>query len=268
MEYALLAIVGLLADLFGGLLGIGAGVVMIPAMVMIFTAVSPRPESIHQYQAASLIVSFLFIAPAVVRHARAGAIVVGVWRWLVPAALVGIVAGVGASRLNIFTGENERYMRIIFGAFLAYVAVYNFRKLLDRPSDSTPPQDPLKLPWWKSLCVGLPMGFQAGLLGIAGGAMGVPAMQMFLRLPLRNAIATSTATILATSWLGAVVKNVSLGSDGTIRRSLVLAAFLTPTAMITSYLGGHLTHTLPLKIVRVVFIVLMLLAAVKMFGLV
>ena len=39
-------------------------------------------------------------------------------------------------------------------------------------------------------------------------------------------------------------------------------------AMIGSYLGGHLTHTLPLRIVPIAFVALMLLAAGKMLALV
>jgi len=34
--------------------------------------------------------------------------------------------------------------------------------------------------------------------------------------------------------------------------------------MIGSYFGGHLTHKLPLKVVRGVFVALMIVAAVKM----
>ena len=49
-------------------------------------------------------------------------------------------------------------------------------------------------------------------------------------------------------------------------RSLTLTALLAPAAMLGSYFGGHLTHMLPLKIVRSVFIGLMLLAAIRMFG--
>ncbi|MHC4295047.1 MAG: sulfite exporter TauE/SafE family protein [Planctomycetota bacterium] len=264
MEYALLVIVGLIAGVLGGLLGVGGSVVMIPAMVAIFA--NGGGKDIQQYQAAAMIVNFLLIAPSVLRHARAGAIYRHVWKWLAPAALVGIVGGVVASRLSVFTGENQHVMRIVFGAFLIYVALYNVWKLLAKATDVHDPESLIRPPRWKILCVALPMGFSAGLLGIGGGALAVPAQQIILRLPLRNAIATSAATILSISWLGAIVKNASLGADGTIGRSLMLAALLAPTAMIGSYIGGHLTHTLPLRIVRIAFVGLMLVSALKMFG--
>lgn len=267
MEYVMLAICGLVAGVLGGLLGIGGSVVMIPAMVMIFNATDSGRTNIQQYQAAAMIVNFLLIGPAVVRHRRAQAIVFDVWRWLAPAALVGIVLGVFVSRFDAFTGANQKFMKIAFGAFLFHVAAYNIYKLLTKTSKTPQLVHSTDQPWWKKVLVGLPMGFSAGLLGIGGGALAVPSLQLFLRLPLRNAIATSAATILTIAWLGAIVKNVSLGADGTIVESLRLAACLAPTAMLGSYLGGHLTHTLPLKLVRCAFVALMIVAGAKMLGL-
>ncbi|HRS97992.1 MAG TPA: TSUP family transporter [Smithella sp.] len=125
---------------------------------------------------------------------------------------------------------------------------------------------PARLRAWPKLAVGAATGFAAGLLGIGGGAVAVPAMQVVLRLPLRQAIGTSAATILTTAWLGAIVKNAALGADGSVARSLLLAACLAPAAMLGSFLGGHLTHALPLRVVRGAFVVLMLAAAWKMFA--
>jgi uncharacterized protein len=268
MEYVALPLIGLIAGVLGGLLGVGGSVIMIPGMVWIFSSIAPRAESVHQYQAAAMIVNFLLIGPAVLRHRRAKAIFVGVWKVLAPTALIGTVVGVYVSRQAFFAGGNERYLRMVFGFFMVYVALYNLWKLRAKDATGITAQQAEKMPWWKKACVGLPMGFSAGLLGIGGGALAVPAQQVILSVPLRNAIATSAATILSTAWLGAIVKNASLGADGNVLRSLVLAAILAPTAMLGSYLGGHLTHVLPLKAVRVAFIGLMLVASAKMLGLI
>jgi len=265
MEYAILTLVGLIAGLLGGLLGIGGSVVMIPAMVIIFSG-QGGADRMQQYQAAAMICNFLLIMPAVIRHQKARAVVWDVWRWLGPAAIAGIVIGVGASLLPVFSGNNQKYMKILFGAFLIYVAYKNVLKLLDKTVSPQLLVARSGQPSWKKICVGLPMGFSAGLLGIGGGALAVPALQMFIRLPLRNAIATSAATIMTTAWLGAIVKNygVQASGDGTFIESVKLAACLAPPAMIASYVGGHLTHKLPIKAVRIAFIALMIVAAVKM----
>ncbi|MDY7011273.1 MAG: hypothetical protein SVV80_11060, partial [Planctomycetota bacterium] len=64
----------------------------------------------------------------------------------------------------------------------------------------------------------------------------------------------------------AILKNAQLGDNGTIWRSFMLVACIAPAAMIAAWFGGHLTHKLPLRVVRIVFMALMIFSAVKMFG--
>ncbi len=269
MEYVLLALVGVIAGLLGGLLGIGGSSVMLPAMVWILGAVkivNGEPvEQIHQYMAAAMIVNFLLIIPSVAAHLRNKAVWPKIWVFMAPAALVGIVLGVNLSYW--FRGERATYLRWGVGVFFLYVVANNLRRLLaGRKTGGSSRQMVEGMAPWRKVAVGFPMGIVAGLLGIGGGSLAVPGQQVALHMPLRNAIANSAATIMAISWLGAIVKNVQLAEpDGTAARSLLLAGCLAPTAMIGSYIGGHLTHKLPLKVVRIVFIALMCFATYKMF---
>jgi uncharacterized membrane protein YfcA len=116
--------------------------------------------------------------------------------------------------------------------------------------------------------VGLPTGFTGGLMGIGGGAVAVPGQQILLKMPLRNAIANSAATIASVSWLGAIAKNISVSVQHTAtwQQSLLLAACLAPTAMIGSFVGARRTHTLRLGWLRVAFALLMFVSAGKMYG--
>jgi len=270
MEYVLLVCVGVIAGLLGGLLGIGGSSVMLPAMVWILGAakmVHGEPvEQIHQYMAAAMIVNFLLIIPSVIPHVRNKAVWTGVWKWMAPAGLAGILLGVFLSE-QFKDGNRATYLRWGVGVFFIYVVLNNIRRLfagrklegLDRPAVEA-------MPAWRKLIVGFPMGIIAGLLGIGGGSLAVPGQQVALKAPLRNAIANSAATIATISWVGAIAKNLSLAAPyGSIPRSALLAGCLAPTAMIGSYIGGHLTHKLPLKVVRVIFIALMCFATYKMF---
>jgi uncharacterized membrane protein YfcA len=84
---------------------------------------------------------------------------------------------------------------------------------------------------------------------------------------LRRAIANSAATILCVSPIGALFKNATLSQHGTeVTRSLELALLLIPTAMLGSYVGGRLTHALPRRVLRVVFIVFMVTMAYLTFA--
>jgi uncharacterized membrane protein YfcA len=93
---------------------------------------------------------------------------------------------------------------------------------------------------------------------------------MLLKLPLRNCIGNSSAIICISAGVGAIYKNATLAphmpADGPAgwRISLLIALLLAPTAWFGSRLGAGLTHSLPLRQVRVAFILLMAVAAWKM----
>jgi len=109
------AAVGLAAGLLSGLLGIGGGVVMVPA----FTELLHLP--LKSAIATSLVCVGVFGLPATVTHAILGDV-----DWRLAALLtVGVVPGarIGAG-LTVRTGE--RRLRLLVGAFLALVAVVYF----------------------------------------------------------------------------------------------------------------------------------------------
>ena len=109
------AVVGLAAGLLSGLLGIGGGVVMVPAFTELMNL------SLKSAIATSLVCVGVFGLPATVTHA-----VLGDVDWRLAALLtVGVVPGarIGAS-LTIRTAE--RRLRLAVGAFLAVVAVVYF----------------------------------------------------------------------------------------------------------------------------------------------
>lgn len=108
---ATLALVGALAGFLAGLLGVGGGVVMMPA----FTSVLRIP--IKEAVASSLVAVAIFSVPAVVTHAALGHIHWGYALLLV----VGVVPGAQlGSRITI--GAADHTVRILFGGFLVLLA--------------------------------------------------------------------------------------------------------------------------------------------------
>lgn len=264
-----IAIVGFAAGTLGGLLGVGGSVIMIPALALLFGQNDHPGFNQHLYQAAAMIVNVFVALPAARRHYKAGRMVPKALQIMLPAALVLIVLGVWTSNLPMFSSDGSASGPILLGrvmaAFLVYVIGLNIYKLI-RPTQGL--EDATEHPHVtapRSSVVGSAMGFVAGLLGIGGGAISVPLQQVLLKLPLKSCIANSSAIIAVTAGIGAIYKNATLGQhDLAWTNSLLLAALLTPTAIVGGYLGAHLTHVLPVRIVRVVFVGLMILAAWKM----
>ena len=260
MEYLILVLIGLVMGVFGGLLGIGGSIVMIPAMMIFFKGDQ------HLYQAAAMICNFFVSVSAVFVHKKANVLVIDVIKWLIPAGLIGILAGVWFSNIDFFTGVKSTNLTRVFGFFMVYVAVYNISKFRhhDGGADGldiseTRKSGPL------TLVSGLFTGLSAGLLGLGGGSICTPMQQLCLKMPLKRAITNSSALIVATALVGAFYKNLTLPKHGiAITDSLKIAVVIIPTAMLGAFIGGKLMHKLDKKIVRIIFIALLVTAAYKM----
>ena len=263
-----IAAVGLAAGTLGGMLGVGGSVIMIPALVVLFGQDTRAGFNQHLYQAAAMIVNVAVAVSSTYRHYKAGAIVPKAMKLMLPAALVMIFVGVAVSNLSVFDpgqqiagASGAVWLGRVLAVFLVYVIVVNVQRLF-APRRETTGHEHVTLP--RSTGVGSVMGFIAGLMGIGGGAVAVPLQQVALKLPLRNCIANSAAIICITAAFGAAAKNATLPEGCRLTDSLTLALLLAPTAFVGGWIGGKLTHVLPIRIVRGAFILLMIAAAWKM----
>lgn len=259
IEILELVLTGLVAGTLGGLLGVGGSVIMIPIMALMFS--SREWGSQHVFQAGAMVVNIFVAIPAALRHHRAGAMRANVFRAMLPATAIAIALGVLLS--NALDG---RVLRQIFAVFLLYVAGANILKLVGRHEDHEEHESrtsPTRVGF-----VGSVMGFAAGLLGIGGGGLAVPLLQVVCKLPLRTCIAVSSGVMCITAVIGATLKVATLDRVGySASDALILALLLAPGALLGSYLGAGLTHRLPLGVVRGVFAIVVLVVALRLGGL-
>ncbi len=262
MDFVILIIIGLGVGIIGGMLGIGGAIFLIPAMTFVFG------EDQHLYQAAAMICIFFVSSASMIAHHRAKIISKKALLRLIPMAMVGIVAGVALSNSCLFEGSNDYLLARVFGGFLVYVAFYNSFRLYRSMTQNRPHQPETTDPEPKTLLtslVGLITGLGSGLLGIGAGTVATPLQQLFLKTPMKRAMGHSAALIVCISWLGAIYKNATLAQHGiAFTESLKIAACIIPGAIIGGAIGGHLMHKLPKNIVRAVFILVCIIAAVKL----
>lgn len=246
--------VGLLSGALGGLLGIGGGVVNIPMLTLLVGV------PIHLAQAASMCVTPFVAGAAALGHHQERMVCVPLLKRLIPAAVIFLIAGVSAS-----IWIDAWWLELIFGVFLIWVAFIHTRKLLSG-ARSTPDQL-ANLSWARASVVAGCFGFGAGLLGIGGGLITVPLLGILCRLPLRQCIATSSAVMVFTSIIGAIYKNVTLGQVPDLPQwvewwtPLEYAAWLIPSCLTSSWCAARLSHRLPLRAIRMLFVGLVLVAA-------
>jgi uncharacterized membrane protein YfcA len=260
-----IAATGLVTGTLGGMLGVGGSVIMIPVLVLLFGQDAHPGFNQHLYQAAAMLVNVAVVLPALRRHHQAGGVSFRALRLILPAALVCVILGVMLSNAPIFAGSGGAvWLGRVLTVFLVYVIYVNIRRLLDVQREPQVPHTS-HITWPRAAGVGVAMGTTAGLMGIGGGAIAVPLQQMLMRLPLRHAISNSCAIICITALVGGIYKNATLASHGLAwTDSLKIAGLLAPTALVGGYIGGKLTHLLPVGLVRAMFIVLMIVAAWKM----
>ena len=259
--YYLLAVLGVVMGVFGGLLGIGGSIIMIPALVFMFG------ENQHLYQAAAMICNFFVGSASVLVHKKANVLVVEVVKWLVAAAMVGILIGVAVSNSGLFAKEKSYLLARLFGLFAAYAAVYNCFRF---KSSGRSGADGLGISHINksvplTIVIGLVTGLSAGLMGIGGGFICAPLQQWLLKMPLKRAISNSAATIASIALVGAFYKNMTLSQHNIeLVDSVRIALCVIPGAIAGAFIGGRGMHKLPVHFVRIAFIVLAAVASIKL----
>ncbi len=253
------SLIGAVAGVLGGLAGVGGSMVILPSLHLAF---GDDPPSVHHlYMAAAMAVNVAVSIPAALRHHRLRAVRVDLMVTLIPITGAAILAGVLLS--NRLPGGA---LKLMLAGFLAVYCTINLVSLLRNRPDHAPEHE--RSGRARVIVCGTGTGLVAGLLGLGGGVLMVPLLQLICRVPLRNAIATSSAVICVTSIVGAGSKLASLPGLGlSPSRAIVLAALMAPAAVLGGWIGAHLTHALPLRLVRIVITVLLILAAAKLAGL-
>jgi uncharacterized membrane protein YfcA len=259
-DLAVIAAIGLLGGMLGGILGLGGSLLIIPALTLAF-----GPNQ-HLYQAAALIVNVLVAITATLRHRGKGTI----RRDVVPllAVVAGLAATLGVVASNLFDAKR---LMAIFGFFLLSCAVSEILGLVRRKGAREPDGSDTPASKPRTGLIGVLGGFASGLLGIGGGAIMVPLLRGWVRLPTRQAVACSAAAMILACIVGALAKNASIGGlrspagDAlSLQQSLTLAALLAPTATMGASLGAALVYRLPVKLIRALLAALLLVAGARM----
>lgn len=171
--------VGFCAGILSGLFGVGGGIVTTPAVNTLLggTPIQAIATPLPVILPTSLVGSYTY--------AKAGEVSFRAARW---AAVPGIGAAIVGALLTEYV--NAHLLLLVTSGLIAVTAAQVI-------SGRTP-----KTPWvkgrthgWKYSAIGLVAGFVSGLLGIGGGIVMVPALTVWVGMPLRRALGTSLLVI-------------------------------------------------------------------------
>lgn len=109
------------------------------------------------------------------------------------------------------------------------------------------------------IVIGILTGFMAGMLGIGGAVIMIPALVFFLGLTQQMAQGTSLAVMLPPIGIIAAYNYYQAGQVN-LKFALILAA----TFLVGSYFGSKLAINIPQPVLKKIFGILLLLVAAKM----
>jgi uncharacterized protein len=251
--------IGLVGGILGGLLGLGGSVFIIPALTLLLGT------NQHLFQAAALLTNVFVAAAATLRHRGRGTIRKDLIPSILVASSMAALAGVALSNLL-----EPKPLASVFGAYLCYAAFAELVSLLRRSRDHAEDAERTTHPLLGTI-VGVAGGFASGFLGIGGGAVMVPLLRRYGRLPIRQAVATSATAMIVICAIGATAKNAAIGGlrnpagePLSLGDSLTLALLLTPAAAVGGHVGAALVYRIPITATRLVLATLLAIAGARM----
>jgi uncharacterized membrane protein YfcA len=244
--------VGFVAGLFGALLGLGGGWLIVPALIAMGM---PAVYAVGTSLVAMIVPTFI----SVVKHHRKGRLD---WRMALHFALPQLVAVELGRRLLLAlnaAGSAEVLLRFVYLGLLGFlgVAILRTPKPVADPGDAPPPVMPwgpsftikggLRVYWLGVLLAATGAGLMSGLLGIGGGLLLVPAITAICRLPVIQAVAASLFVVLLGSGYGAA--SFAIRGDA----ELIAAATVIVGAIVGSLLGSHYANHAPERTLKRLF---------------
>jgi uncharacterized protein len=258
---SVMAVAASISGFMAGLLGVGGGIIMVPALYYAFTVLG-YDESTKMHLALGT--SLAIIIPTSVMSTRTHTKYEAVDFALIKSFGLFVAAGV---LIGTFLASNleTKKLLLIFSIFSSCVGLFFifFREKLG----ATPRNIPNSI---KSI-IGTIIGFVSVPLGIGGGSLSVPFMRLF-GYSIRNAIGTSAAIGFLISVVGASSMSLSGNFFDTVTTPLSLGyvnlpGFLVfvPVTMMMAPLGAKVVHKIDKDLLSKIFGFFLLLISARSF---
>ena len=253
----LLLAVGAFAGVLAGLLGVGGGIILVPAFFYVFQALGyPNFQLMQVCLATSLATIIVTSIRSVMAHNKKGVVDWDILRSWAPGIVLGAVVG-----FFIASSLRSATLQMIFGVLAIIVGLYmTFGKAHWRVGDAMPKGV-------ARIVLSPVIGFLSVLMGIGGGSFGVPTMSLY-NVPIHRAVATAAGfgvIIAVPSVIGFLTVDLQSPPPFTIG-AVNLPAFILVIAMtlITAPWGAALAHRMDPKPLKRVFGVFLMLVAINM----
>jgi len=255
----LLALTGLLAGVLAGLLGIGGGIVIVPALYYVFGAIGVDTD-IRMHLAVGT--SLATIVPTSIRsslaHHRRGSFDTALFGRWAPGIFPGALLGTWVANNIEFTA-----LTFVFAVVALCVSFYMGFGGKDLRIRTAPPGH------MGSAFITVLIGTLSTMMGIGGGTLSVPIMTLF-GVPIHRAVGTAAGLGMVIAIPGLIGFMIGgAGAAGLPPLSIGYVnwlgfALIVPTTILAVPLGAHLAHALNPRPLRKAFAFFLGITAVRM----
>ena len=257
-ELAQYLAVGLLSGLLAGLLGLGGGLITVPALMWMMPESVPDAVRIHVAVATSLAVMLPTSFWSAWQHYRRQGLLWDVFRWLAPGLML------GAFLSAWYAGDIPRAgLQASFGllALLAALSMIFGQRVVSSTHSGSKPE--------KSLA-GLLIGAWSALAGVGGGTITVPYL-VWRGVEMRRAVGVSAACGLPIAVAGVAGFTLTRIPDEMLAMTGSFSGFIYWPAwacvllgsLVAIPFGARLTHYLPVKTLKQVLGVMLLFVSAR-----
>jgi hypothetical protein len=257
MEFPIYLLTGAFVGFAAGLLGIGGGLIIVPVLTTVFAVFLHFDQSVHLAIGTSLATILVTSLSSVRAHHGHGAVRWDLVKLLAFGVLIGAFFGGWSSQ---FFASNV--LGIIFGVLEVLIALNMLLAMKPSPSRELP--GPVG-----NTIAGSVIGSVSSLVGIGGGTLTTPYL-VWNNISMHQAIATSTAVSLPVALagtLGFMIGGMEAQNLPTMATGYIYwpaFAGIVVASIFTAPLGARLAHRLPVKTLKRVFGVFLLVLAAKM----
>lgn len=252
-----LIVIGAFAGVIGGLLGVGGGIVLVPAFFYAFQSLGYGGDHLMQICVATSLATIVVTSLRSVNgHNKKGAVDWDVLRRWGP----GLVLGAGLGVL-VAAQVKSMVLQAVFGGLAGAAGLYMaFGRDHWRLGPAMP--GPVGAGAFSGL-----VGFFSALMGIGGGTFGVPLMSLFA-MPIHRAVGTASGfgiLIAVPAVIGFLLMTTSGAPPYTIG-AVNLPAFMIVifSTLLTTPWGVALAHRMDPKPLKRAFAVFLTLVALNM----
>lgn len=262
LEFILYLCVGAIAGTLAGLLGIGGGLIVVPALVIILPMLGlPQAIVVHMAVATSLATVIVTSASSTYAHHCRGAVQWQFVKKAAPILIIGIIIGA-----EIATRIPGAILARLIALVLFFIALRMFFKkpvAIEHLSVS-------KEPFWRFASLITLFGCLSAMFGVGGGTFLVPYLHSKFGKTMQQSVATGSACaiILGTAGMityiieGLDLPHMIAGATGYVYWPAWLGIVIAST--ICARFGVRLAHKLPSEKLRYIFAGLLIIVAIKM----